>query len=172
MYTKVPVDLRCYKTLLKNLGVREAFGPSDFCHVLHRMSCSKNKLSVGEIELAINLVQSLSDYTRLLPDLDVYAPSDNGFVFSAMKMVYDDAAWLTKNIQENVIFVHPKVSILTAKKIGCKSLRGILYEKNTDMLQFGDENEIGRIGEAFGQSESLTRRLRNIVEMYPEGKFA
>ena len=149
--------------------MREAFGPSDFCHVLHRMSSSKTKLSNHEIELAINLVQSLSDYSRLLPDLEVYAPSDNGFVFPAMNLVYNDATWLTNNIQQDVVFVHPKVSILTAKKIGCKSLRAILLEKNTDMLQFGDDNSDGRIGEAFGQSESLTRRLRNIVEMYPEG---
>lgn len=34
----VPPDLACFATLLKQLGVRPSFGPSDFCHALRRLA--------------------------------------------------------------------------------------------------------------------------------------
>lgn len=34
----VPPDLACFATLLKRFGVRQSFGPSDFCHALRRLA--------------------------------------------------------------------------------------------------------------------------------------
>eukprot|EP00591_Stephanopyxis_turris_P004628 CAMPEP_0195533460 /NCGR_PEP_ID=MMETSP0794_2-20130614/40523_1 /TAXON_ID=515487 /ORGANISM="Stephanopyxis turris, Strain CCMP 815" /LENGTH=74 /DNA_ID=CAMNT_0040665987 /DNA_START=324 /DNA_END=545 /DNA_ORIENTATION=+ len=54
-------------------------------------------LSGKEIDLAVNLVQSLSDDVMKLADMEIYAPSTSGQVLLASTMVYDDAPWLSKN---------------------------------------------------------------------------
>ncbi|CAN0462130.1 unnamed protein product, partial [Discosporangium mesarthrocarpum] len=60
-------------------------------------------------------------------------------------------------------FVHNKLSMAVGSKVGVRSLRRQLMEDTRATLDFGVPSE------AFGQQESLTRRLRHILEMYPEG---
>jgi hypothetical protein len=75
------------------------------------------------------------------------------------------AGRLSKNLTgSNLIFTHPKLSNDTAEKIGAKSFRSTLINQSTD-LDFGS----GVLHESFSQTESITRRLKSIVEMYPEG---
>lgn len=49
------------------------------------------------------------------------------------------------------------------EKLGIRSFRRLIMESHADQLDFGLPTE------AFGQSELLTRRLRHILELYPEG---
>ena len=51
-----------------------------------------------------------------------------------------------------------------AQRLGAQSLRGWLVSRNADTLSLGQENV-----EAFGQHESLTSRLHNILELYADG---
>lgn len=166
LYT-VPPDLACFRNLLSVFGVRKKFSSSDFCEVLQRMASQDNIADKRRIEIAVNLVQSLSDDVMKLQQMEIYAPSNEGLFKIASTMVYDDAPWLSKSLQEkkDFFFIHPKISNNVAEKVGAKSLRRHLLEDNSDVISFGD----GIIHESFGQSESLTRRLKNIVEMYPEG---
>lgn len=60
--------------------------------------------------------------------------------------------------------VHPKLSNLVADKLGVASLRRLLLAQSTDSMALGIESV-----QAFGQSEALTTRLKNILEDYPEG---
>lgn len=60
--------------------------------------------------------------------------------------------------------MHPKVSAAVGEKVGVGSLRRKMVDQSLARLDF----DLG-VGEAFGQQESLTRRLKHILQMYPEG---
>lgn len=51
------------------------------------------------------------------------------------------------------------------EKVGVGSLRRSMVDQSLSQLDFG----LGVAGESFGQQESLTRRLKHILQMYPEG---
>lgn len=167
IYT-IPHELSCFKNLLSIFNIRETFGSSDYCRVLSRMAKSNiTTLSLQHVELAVNLVQKVSDDVLRIGDLEIYAPTEDGHMELISSLVYDDAPWLSKDLpgKKQLIFIHPKLSASVCDKIGVKSVRKLLLESNANMISFGD----GILHEAFGQSESLTRRLKSIVEMYPEG---
>ena len=50
------------------------------------------------------------------------------------------------------------------EKVGVGSLRRSMVNQSLSRLDF----DLG-VGESFGQQESLTRRLKHILQMYPEG---
>lgn len=62
-------------------------------------------------------------------------------------------------------FVHPKISTAVGEKIGVGSLSRSMMNSSQAPLDFN----LSMPGEAFGQQESLTRRLKHILQMYPEG---
>ena len=165
----VPPDLACFSNLLKSFGVRRVFGTSDFAMVLQRLSkLPSAERSHATTELAVSICQLISDDSLRLPDLDdIYAPTASGDLVPASTLVYDDAPWLSKQTTSKHTFVHPKISSDVGEKIGVKSLRRQLVDTNSEQLDFGGIPSSQ--AEAFGQAESLTRRLRNIIEMYPEG---
>ena len=171
LYT-VPPDLACFRKLLSMFGVRNTFGSSDYCQVLQRMAdeCAKSekkRLPTEKIELAVSLVQRLSDDVMKLKNLEIFAPSADGMIKLASEMVYDDAPWMSRDtaVKKQFIYCHQKISAAVAEKIGVRSIRSIILQNNTHFIQFGD----GIQHQSFGQSEALTRRLKNIIEMYPEG---
>lgn len=51
------------------------------------------------------------------------------------------------------------------EKVGVGSLRRTMVSQNLARLDF----DLQVPGESFGQQESLTRRLKHILQMYPEG---
>ena len=101
----------------------------------------------------------------------------------------DVAALLGKR---SLHFVHGKLSWKVSRRLGVRSLRMLLVVSQgakVDSLGMASaaaaaaaaaaasrknggkdgENMAGVEAESFGQSESLTRRLRHILELYPEG---
>ena len=190
LYT-IPPDLACFSTLLRNFGVRKTFGTSDWVQVLRIMatetgvvsgggggsasSGEPRALSASQLALALSLVQALSDDTMRVADLEVFAPDETNELALATDLVYNDAPWLAKNKSvEGFRFVHPKISAGVGDKVGIRSLRLLLATSHAADMDFGLEGEGGGDGqkvkiESLGQSESLTRRLRHILELYPEG---
>ncbi|GMH69495.1 hypothetical protein TrRE_jg392, partial [Triparma retinervis] len=168
----VPPDLACFSNLLKTFGVRQKFTSSDFCQVSRRIyeqqqSDEPPLLPPGPLtDLAVQICQLLSDDVMHLSDIEVFAPDEGGALHPTSALVYDDAPWLSKNAsaQSNKVFVHPKISPNVGDKLQIKSLRTTLLTNTSESLNFGDAH-----AESFGQAESLTRRLKNIIEMYPEG---
>jgi len=159
----VPPDLACFRNLLSAFSIRDTFGSSDYCLVLHRMaeetrSGQAHNWGAKQVELAVNLVQKISDDVLRLKDLEIYAPTQNGEMEVVGKLVYDDAPWLSKDLpgKKGLIYAHPKLSASVCDKIGVRSVRKLLLQNNANMISFGD----GVVHEAFGQSESLTRRLK------------
>jgi sacsin len=183
----VPPDLCVFSNLLKTFGVRSSFQSSDFCGVLKRMydEQQSNKESTSDdsanvnikananvalrdaaaaTDLAVNLALLLSDDVMHLSDLELYCPDIVRSLHPTSDLVFDDAPWLSKTLdRQDLVFVHPKVSADVGEKLGVRSLRRLLVNLNSESLDFGVPHE------AFGQQESLTRRLRSIIEMYPEG---
>jgi len=157
----VPPDLACFRNLLSSFNIRKTFGTSDYCMVLIRMAkeIKENQAhnwGLEQVELAVNLVQKISDDVLRLKDLEIYAPTQNGDMEPVGKLVYDDAPWLSKDLpgKKGLVYAHPKLSASVCDKIGVKSVRKLLLQSNADMISFGDDV----VHEAFGQSESLTRR--------------
>ena len=100
LYT-VPSDLLVYDTLLKTFGVRSSFGSSDFSSVLLQMAKedadgSKRRLAPQQVELAVNIVQIISDDVMKLNDMEIYAPSIDGRIHPASQMIFDDAPWYAR----------------------------------------------------------------------------
>ena len=110
--------------------------------------------------------------------MQVCVPDDGAVLAPATSLVFDDAPWVlgtgaggsasdhlagSGDPGDALRFVHPKISNDVAKKVGVCSLRQRLIASSSDMVALSVP------AEAFGQSESLTRRLRHILEQYPEG---
>lgn len=187
----VPADLACFSPLLKAHGVRPAFEAGDFVQVLQAMALETGAvvgaekaaatgggkgsssgsssdgvkpLTPQQLELAIALVQRISDESMMVADWEIYAPDEGARLARAAELVYDDAPWLSKmQNRADIRYAHPKLSAVTGDKLGIKSVRRLLMETHADAMDFGLPTE------AFGQSEALTRRLRHILELYPEG---
>jgi hypothetical protein len=186
---------RLARALWPALGVRDTFGPSDFVGVLATMARETNavpaigsatsevgadatRLSDAQLELAVAMVQKLSDSVMQASDWDVYVPDDGGLLAPSTALVFDDAPWIIGSGSSGgeaqmgaagagaasgageLRFVHPKISNNVAQLVGVTSLRRRLLATNSEMLSFSVP------AEAFGQSESLTRRLRHILELY------
>ena len=167
------------------LGVRDTFGPSDFVGVLLTMARETHalpgattggapavatRLTDAQLELAVAMVQKLSDSVIQAADWDVFVPDDGGVLAPSTSLVFDDAPWIIGSggeaqtggvgVSGDLRFVHPKISNNVAQLVGVGSLRRKLLATSSEMLSFTGP------AEAFGQSESLTRRLRHILELY------
>ena len=164
----VPRDLAMgFGPLLKALGVRDEFSSSDFANVLRKLKDDKNgsMLTRHELEMAVALVQILSDSPTKTANFEIFAPDANGIMTLSSKMVYDDAPWLAKSLPHGneMLKICPKISNDVAKHVGVMSLRSTLIEEEAEDLLTGFD------ASSFGQAEPLTGRLHHILELYPEG---
>ena len=66
-------------------------------------------------------------------------------------------------------FVHPTLSNRVSAAVGAASLRSLTLASTASLLALAPTLPGGVTAEAFGQAEPLTRRLRGILELYPEG---
>jgi sacsin len=168
----VPAELACFRALLQGFGVRDSFGPGDFVHVLQRMAAEtvvpgaveRRPLDAGRVSMAISMAQLLSDEAMQAQDLELFVPDALGRLALPSELVCDDAPWMSKK-GEGLRFVHPKIAMAVGSKLGVRSLRMLLLAQTSETDSLGFELP----SEAFGQAESLTRRLRHILELYPEG---
>jgi sacsin len=101
----------------------------------------------------------------------IYAPDSSGRLAASTELVNDDVPWLSgpayASIRVGCRLIHPNISSLVAEKLGVKSLRLTLVNQNAEQNLFG--NSQSSAVEAFGQAESLTSRLKTILDLYPEG---
>eukprot|EP00456_Euglypha_rotunda_P073338 TRINITY_DN66779_c0_g1_i1.p1 TRINITY_DN66779_c0_g1~~TRINITY_DN66779_c0_g1_i1.p1 ORF type:complete len:153 (-),score=15.68 TRINITY_DN66779_c0_g1_i1:10-468(-) len=118
-------------------------------------------LSEGVLNTSISIVQHLSDHAIEI-NTSIYVPNLNGVLALAMKLVYNDAPWLS--FDKKYDFVHPKLSNDVAMKVGVSSLRSRLLTLTSQALSISLKS-----AESFGQSEPLTRRLQHILALYAEG---
>ena len=171
---RVPPDLACFRHFFEAVGVRERFGPADYAGVLQRLKRPDGApLARDDLDLALRLVFALGADASLTAekcvDMDVLAPDEAGALRPCRELVFDDAPWL-RDAKADFIVTHPTVAAAHARKLGARSLRRALLDRGLAAGAerasiFGDNVET----EAFGQRESLTRRLAHILQLYPEG---
>lgn len=191
----VPQDLAVYKRLLDMFGIKQSFYARDYVDVLRQMAIETNAntsdnetkdsnkkaadviaLSDIHIDLAVSLVTFLSaegggsggESFRPL-DHTIYVPDSLGKLSLATDLVTDDVPWLTgveySNARSGIRLCHPHIASKVAHRVGVRSLRLMLVDRSVDTLFSESESHV----EAFGQAESLTGRLRTILDMYPDG---
>eukprot|EP00045_Choanoeca_perplexa_P018430 m.291475 g.291475 ORF g.291475 m.291475 type:complete len:4534 (-) comp17817_c0_seq1:55-13656(-) len=88
---------------------------------------------------------------------EIYLPDSNGNLCPTLELVYNDTAW---GVPEDVKLIHPSVSNATAAAMRANSLTRTVLDPT------GLDNDIY---ESYGQVESLTNRLKGLLEVYPDG---
>lgn len=164
----------------------------------HVSNDEKESRLVGVALAAARALASYEGLTKeRCADLDIMLPDESGALTPARDMVYDDAPWLRdddngglSSVASSMRIVHGDVPMKSAAKLGATSLRRALLDRGNQVsigatadnyavgvvamastqargkkTLFGDDVEAA----AFGQHEPITRRLRHILEMYPEG---
>ena len=134
-------------------------------------------LSESRLDIVISLVTLLSSEASINPLTNgqvIYLPDQIGIMLPADRLINDDVPWLRGpeyiSIRSGCRLIHPSISTVVAEKFGVKSLRLYLLSKNLEQNLFlpissssisKDAAEI----ESFGQAESLTNRLKTILDM-------
>jgi len=168
MLCAVPAELYAYNGLLRAMGVRETFSSVDYVRSLAQLAQKHEGVSLpsADLDLAIAMVQYIADDRHSCQHAPVLVPDLESVLTPAGDLVYNDAPWMGGNTPfgEDFRFVHPKISIDVGEKVGLRSLRRQMLLRTSDLMDIGLQD-----AEAFGQSESLTGRLRHILELYPDG---
>jgi hypothetical protein len=101
----------------------------------------------------------------------IYLPDTQGCLALADSLINDDVPWMSGpdyiSVRAGCRLVHPHISSRVATTLGVKSLRLSLLSKSLDQNIFALPAEASV--ESFGQAESLTNRLKTILDMYPDG---
>ena len=184
----VPADLRCFSTLLRKLGVRERFEASQYLDVLEQLArrSAGSALEAAPLQMVLAIAQQLASPEHApLPQRTIHLPDVTGLLTAAHELMYDDAPWLAEgdaapsgsssaagapplsgipSPAHQWKRVHAKVSHEVAELLGAHSLRRWLVARSADTFSLGLESV-----EAFGQHESLTSRIHNILELYADG---
>lgn len=146
---------------------------------------SLKPLADTQIDLAVSLVTQISMESSGLDPLnvDVFVPDINGCLLRSAELVNDDVPWLSgpeyANVRVGCRFIHPNISSAVAEKLGVKSLRLLKINTSANQAFFsdadtgtdaeGNHSGVAAHIESFGQSESITNRLRTILDLYPDG---
>ena len=171
LLSAVPGELAAFGKLLRALGVRETFAASDYRRALGALAeqLGGAPLPTEKLDIAVAMVQFVADDSGgAAGDAEekMMVPDQDAILASAGDLAYNDAPWMGAAAfgEEEHRFVHPNISIEVGSRVGCRSLRQQLLLRTSDVIDLGLQD-----AEAFGQSESLTGRLRHILELYPDG---
>lgn len=182
---QLPQDFKVYNKLLTIFQVKASFTPRDYIQVLRQMATDTNAvvtepssaitpLSDTSIDLAVSLVTLLSAEGGINPAVhEVYIPDNTGRLVLSTELVNDDVPWMSgpeyKSIRVGCKLIHPNISSFVAEKMGVKSLRLAIVTRSLEQTIFNDMDDNKNNIEAFGQAESLTSRLKTILDLYPDG---
>lgn len=168
----IPIDLAPFQGLLTRLGVAPSFTPQQYANLLAEAAArgGGEPLSGAALAQALSVVQALADWAGgagggfggggRQPVLHV--PDSLGVLRTAGELVFNDAPWLGN--RPDLLFVHPRISHEVAELMGVASFRRMLLAQSADSMEL----EMASV-EAFGQSESLTTRLKHIIDAYADG---
>lgn len=132
-------------------------------------------LSESMIDVAIALVSLISNETAVTLQAHViFVPDIHGRLAPSPELVNDDVPWVqgvaNMTLRASCRLVHPNISAKVAEKVGVKSMRLDILEKTKDNDLFAGHGGSAAQGfESFGQAESLTNRLKTILDLYPDG---
>jgi sacsin len=176
----LPEELKGYQRLLSIFSIKHHFSFRDFISALGEMAieCGVSTTAIGEplsdslLDVAISLVNLISAENAItLQSQTIFIPDSTGRLAESVQLMNDDVPWLVGpefiGIRASCRFIHSSISSKVAEKLGVKSLRTSLVATNVEQTLFGglQANNF----ESFGQAESLTNRLKTILDLYPDG---
>ena len=163
-------ELVVHRDHLLQMGIIEKCDSYTYINVLHKLSESFPVCTCAKkLELSIVILNELSESNDIIDLTGVPLPIETSKSVYDTKLfeecTYCDTEWLRKGYNEvncddgneEVYFIHSKVSIKTAKKIGIRTL-------SSRIVHADDFGESG-----FGQHESLTSRLHGLLKEYTDG---
>jgi sacsin len=183
---QLPQDLQVFHSLMKLFRIRHEFTARDYLRVLQSMaestnavsgsstlSCLKDVIPLSDtrIDLAVSIITLLGSEGSINPEVhSVYVPDTLGRLAISTDLVNDDVPWLSgpeyASVRARCRLIHKSISSAVAEKFGVKSLRLFLVNSSLNQSLFAVADAAV---EAFGQSESITNRLKTILDMYPDG---
>ena len=176
---QLPQDFQVYRQLLQVFGIKNTFNYRDYIEVLTQMAEDSGAdsndfqlvktLTDENVDLAVTLATLISAEIGLsVHNHTLFIPDNTCKLYRSTELVNDDVPWLSgpdyTSIRLGCKLIHPNISSHVAEKLGVKSLRLSLVNKNLEQNLFSVDAM-----EAFGQAESLTSRLKTILDMYPDG---
>ena len=125
-------------------------------------------LSEHKLELVVSVITLLAADSNAAKNQVVYLPDQKG----VLPWLFDKEY---ASVRRGKNIIHPNISAAVAEKFGVKSLRLVLMNQNIEQNLFGSkphgsgDGHDGSNVESFGQAESITNRLKTILDLYPEG---
>ena len=152
---KVPEGLLSKEKLCSALSIKERFSLDDIKNALIKMKAYFGLACIDESCLRIfnQLVPLLQAET--LEDSNLLLPSEGNVLHYSKDLAYNDAPWIS--LDTGQIYVNEIFSRQLAKDLGVKFVRSKFLEQYSSVHGF----------KSFGQKETLTRRIRNILRDYP-----
>ena len=173
----LPMEMSNFLSLFKNSGMKQSVGLVNVLKLMHEKYEEDDRYYTSEeqdhdLQLAADIVNKLKPTARYTLDpavkdqiyLPVHTDSDKSLkFFHVTECTYCDKDWLkmgldTDDIDESneLHFVHPNIPTATAEALGVPPLVSrVLDAEELDL--------------SFGQSEPLTRRLKNLLQDYTDG---
>lgn len=176
---QLPQDMRLFTNLLTLFNIKHSFTSRDYIAVLQDMAMKYGYGDQATIidemscDLAVSLATIISnDGKGSASNHHIYIPDTNSKFQSIHYLVYDDVPWLSGPehipIRSTCHFTHMNLASQVALNLGVQSLRALLVRKSAEQNLFSQKTDVGMI-ESFGQTESLTNRLKGILDLYPDG---
>eukprot|EP00961_Rhodomonas_salina_P149455 2011685-Rhodomonas_salina.1 len=127
MLSAVPGEMLAFGKFLRAMGVRESFAGRDYMRSLETLSQlhGTTALPSDQLELAVAMVQYVADDRTGCDGMSMFVPDEEAVLQPAANLVYNDAPWIMASTftEEDLRFVHPRISIDVGEKVGLRSLR-------------------------------------------------
>ena len=153
---QIPSMLRNKTSLCTKLRIKEFFSVDDIQKALLKMQTKFESVPINKRCQAIfkQLIPLLHDAE--FEDSGFLLPDEKFILHSANNLAFNDAPWAPR--EDSYTYVHETIPRELARKIGVKPVRS----KFLDKYSIHDFK-----GREFGQHETLTRRIQNILHDYP-----
>ena len=156
LFSLLPEYCSKFKGLIDWYGVKEKSCRQDFLEAILKLreDTGRKKLLDNQFHTLIVFLEEVFSLSSTKPESPLPLPSVDDKLYDADELVIDETPWLETDGRNKR--VHQRIPAMLAYKCGAKELR------NADLTGCSEP-----IGQPFGQHESLTGRLKNILKGYP-----
>ncbi|XP_071479501.1 sacsin-like [Diadema antillarum] len=154
---QLPTRLSQYPSLIQAAGIKQTFEATDYEKVLHDIYKVNKERPLQTAELtAVTAIARLLGKARIHGDVSVtYLPDVLNVMRPSTDLCYCDVDWIS-NEDGHIHQCHQDISFSLAKRLNIKDIRHQSLEQYAQNLP----------GEAFGQREKLTSRIKRILQSY------
>ena len=171
----LPTEMaRCYKPLMKLLGVRDEFETTDYVEAIQDLKKhdGDTELTDSKLRLAITLATRLCSSMKLKQQNDVheeygtlYLPNTQGVLHPVSALCYNDIPTRTNTVTTATLvetdetqavggYTHSGLSHIVAIGLGVRTMDREILSRHAEVIPFG-------------QTQDLTTSLRRILDNYP-----